>query len=351
MNTLLFLFIMLFVISTHSQNGSDNCKLQSKNESDTIFILFGARLIAISCMLILGVSDLTYSQQMESNKSMRIDSHIHLYDTDREGSSVFLDPEKHKKIYHPHLVQEFLSVASPAGVDYAVVVEASKRREDNFWLMGKVDESDNLLAFIANLDPRDSKFISDLKELSKSKKFRGIRIRPQTPIDISSKDFIEKMGELAKRSLVLELRENYGPVEAIEEISRTYPNMNIVIDHMAGGRIQNSKIVPKSWNERLRRLSAIPNLYVKISMLYTLAGKYPAPTDYSFYSPFIDRVIDAFGPTRVFFGSNWTLSEMHGSYANMIRICDQYLEENDEISPEQFYAENTIKAYGLVIDN
>jgi L-fuconolactonase len=284
-----------------------------------------------------------------NNGTMRIDSHIHLYDTDRQGSNVFLDPEKHKKIYYPHLVSEFLAVASPAGVDYAVVVEASKRREDNFWLMEKVDKSDNLLAFIANLDPRDATFISDLDKLSKSKKFRGIRIRPKTPIDISSKDFIEKIGALAKRNLVLELRETYGPIEAIEEISRTYPNMNIVMDHMAGGRIQNGEIVPQSWNERLRLLSEIPNVYVKISMLYTLSGKSPAPVDYTFYRTFIDRVIDAFGPTRVFFGSNWTLSEMHGSYTNMIGICNQYVEENDAISQEQFYAENTIEAYGLVI--
>ena len=158
------------------------------------------------------------------------------------------------------------------------------------------------------------------------------------------------MGELAKRNLVLELRENYGPMEAIEQISGTYPNMNIVMNHMAGGRIQNGEIVPESWNTRLKRLSALPNVYVKISMLYTLSGESPAPTDSEFYKTFIDRVVDRIGPTRVFFGSNWTLSEMYGSYANLVRICDQYLEEKEEISPKQFYTENAIKAYGLEIN-
>lgn len=291
-----------------------------------------------------------YSQQVKEDIPFRIDSHIHIYDTNREGSSVFLNPEKDQKIYYPHLVPEFLEVASPAGVNYAIVVEASKRREDNFWVMQKVDESENLLAFIANLDPRDTTFVSDLEELSKSKKFRGIRIRPKTEIDISSQDFIEKMGELAKRNLVLELRENYGPIEAIEKIALTYPNMNIIMNHMAGGRIQNGEIVPNSWNKRLKRLSALPNVYVKISMLYTLSGESPAPTEPEFYKAFIDRVVDAFGPTRVFFGSNWTISEMHGSYANLIKIYDWYLEEKSIIPPEQFYTKNAIKAYGLEIN-
>lgn len=300
--------------------------------------------------MILLFSHHLYSQQVKGGMPFRIDSHIHLYDTNRKGSSVFLNPEKHQKIYFPHLVPEFLEVASPAGVNHAVVVEASKRREDNFWVMQKVNESNNLLAFIANLDPRDTTFVSDLDELSKSKKFRGIRIRPKTEIDISSQDFIEKIGELAKRNLVLELRENYKPIKAIEKIALTYPSMNIIMNHMAGGSIQNGEIVPKSWNARLKRLSALPNVYVKISMLYTLSGESPAPMDYNFYKPFIDQVIDVIDPTRVFFGSNWTLSEMYGSYSNLIRICDQYLEEKKVISPQQFYTENAIKAYGLEIN-
>lgn len=308
------------------------------------------KTISILFFAILIFSDPIYSQQVARDRPIRVDSHIHIYDTDREGSSIFLSPEKHRKIYYPHLVPEFLKVASPTGVDYAVVVEASKRREDNFWVMQKVDESDNLLAFIANLDPRDTTFISDLDELSKSKKFRGIRIRPKTEIDISSQDFIEKMGELAKRNLVLELRENYGPIEAIEKIARTYPNMNIIMNHMAGGRIQHGEIVPESWNARLKHLSALPNVYVKISMLYALSGESSAPTDPVFYKAFIDRAIDAMGPTRVFFGSNWTLSEMYGSYSNLIRICDHYLEKNYEISSEQFYTWNSMKAYGLEIE-
>jgi predicted TIM-barrel fold metal-dependent hydrolase len=307
------------------------------------------KIIFNLCLTFFIFSYPLYAQKIKGDRSFRIDTHIHIYDTNREGSSVFLNPNKHQKIYYPHLAPEFLAVASPAGVNYAIVVEASKRREDNFWVMQKVEESNNLLAFIANLDPRDSTFISDLDELSKSKKFRGIRIRPKTKIDISSQDFINKMGELAKRKLVLELRENYGPIEAIEKIACTYPNMNIIMNHMAGGRIQNGKIVPQDWDTRLEGLSAIPNVYVKISMLYTLSGESPAPTYPEFYRSFIDRVVDDFGPTRVLYGSNWTLSDMHGSYTDLVSIYDGYLEQKEILSPEQFYLKNAIKAYGLEI--
>jgi hypothetical protein len=41
---------------------------------------------------------------------------------------------------------------------------------------------------------------------------------------------------------------------------------------------------------------------------------------------------------------------MYGSYANLIRICDWYLEEKKVISPQQFYTDNAVKAYGLEIN-
>jgi L-fuconolactonase len=258
------------------------------------------------------------AQHKKTNNLPRIDTHIHLYDTNRKGSSTFLDPVKHQKIYYPHLAEEFCETASPAGISYAVVIEASQRREDNIWAMSLVDDSEFLLAFIANLDPRDSTFIPDLDILSKSEKFRGIRIRPKTNIDISSQAFIAKMGELARRNLVLELGSGQNPIEAIEHIAQAYPNLKIIINHMAGGRIKNNEIIPQSWDVRLQRLSALPNVYCKISALYTLSGKSPAPIDASYYKLFIDKVVAAFGSDKVLFGSNWTLSDMLGSYTDMI---------------------------------
>lgn len=305
-------------------------------------VLFAFILILASC------SNL-YAQQSRAKKPFRIDSHIHLYDTNREGSSTFLNPVKHEKIYFPHLVPEFLKVAVPSGVNYAVVVEASKRREDNVWAMKVVNESVNMLAFIANLDPRDPNFLTDLKNLSGNKKFRGIRIRPVNKIDLSDQTVIDRLGEVAKRKLALELGPNEEPIEAIETIAWKYPGMNIIIDHMAGGQIREGKIEPDAWNVRLDRLAALPNVYCKVSALFDLSGQSPAPLDAGYYRVYIDQVVNAFGPNRVLFGSNWTLSEMYGSYTDLVRMNDQYLTGKEGISPAQFYSTNAIKAYGLIL--
>lgn len=277
----------------------------------------------------------------------RIDCHIHLYDTRRAGSSTFLDSVKDRKIYYPHLAKQFVETAGGAGVGYAVVIEASQRREDNIWLMNLVDPSNVLLAFIGNLDPRDPWYLHDLDLLSKSKKFRGIRIRPVTPINLADPKIIERFSELEKRHLVLELGVNGLDPEIVVTIARRYPKMNIIINHLAGAKIFDDQLMLENWKARLAVLASEPNVYCKVSAIFDLSGKNPAPLNPDFYKALIDPVVDAFGSKRVLFGSNWTLSDLFGTYNDMVRVLDDYCDRRHDLSKAQFYFENAKKAYRL----
>ncbi|HWS00603.1 MAG TPA: hypothetical protein VN249_08295, partial [Prolixibacteraceae bacterium] len=66
-----------------------------------------------------------------------------------------------------------------------------------------------------------------------------------------------------------------------------------------------------------------------------------------FYDVMIDPVVDAFGPERVMFGSNWTLSELFGSYQDMVKMVDDYCKRRKNIIPELFFFENAKGAYGI----
>jgi len=287
------------------------------------------------------------STEVRDSMQRRIDTHIHLYDTRREGSSAFLDPVINEKICFPHFAEQFMDTAGPEGVEFAIVVEASERREDNYWLLAHVDTSDALLAFIGNLDPRDPMYANDLDSLSISKKFRGIRIRPSTPIDLSNPGIIESFVELSRRNLVLELGGNGVDPEVVATIARRFPNINIIMNHLAGGSLVGNQIQPPDWKARLSVFASEPNVYCKVSALYEGSGKSPAPVNSDYYDALIDPVLDAFGPDRVLFGSNWPLSDMLGSYEDMIRLLDDYCDKHANLSPQKLYYENANRAYGI----
>lgn len=279
----------------------------------------------------------------------RIDTHIHLYDTRREPV-VFPSP-KHKQIYFPHMEPEFKRTANPAGVQFAVVVEASPLRKDNFWLMAHIDTSASLLGFIANLDPRDPMFAHDVDSLAGYDKFSGVRIRPEKSIDISDPEIYNRFIELEKRKLVLELEFNHIDVEweTVIDLARKFPKMNIVIDHVAAVKFTDGKVQMEDFEEELKLLASAPNVYCKISALFGKSGITPAPTDEAFYRPLIDPVVDAFGTERVMFGSNWTLSALRGTYTDMIEMYDAYLKYRTDLPPQNLYFNNAVKAYGLSI--
>jgi len=210
-----------------------------------------------------------------------------------------------------------------------------------------VDTSNALVAFIANLDPRDPFYIVDLDSLCTFEKFRGIRIRPATPINIAEPDIMASFSHLADKNLVLELGGNGVDPKTISAIARRFPNMNIIMNHLAGIRMQGDQVAPGDYVARLTEFAREPNVYCKISALYTQISQDPAPTNPDVYKPLIDPVIDAFGPERVIFGSNWTLSDMRGSYGDMIAMLDQYLDGREDLTPEMFYYENINRAYSI----
>jgi L-fuconolactonase len=153
--------------------------------------------------------------------------------------------------------------------------------------------------------------------------------------------------ELARLNLVLELGGNGVDPEVVATIARRFPNMNIIMNHLAGGSLVDNQIQPDDWKVRLAVFASEPNVYCKVSALYEGSGQDPAPINSDFYDALIDPVVDSFGPARVLFRSNWPLSDMLGSYQNMIRMLDDYFDRRVNLSPEKFYYENANKAYGI----
>lgn len=276
-----------------------------------------------------------------------LDTHLHLYDTEREGSFDFLDDHASSGsdiLRYPHLADTFLDTAGPAGVSYGYVVEASLRRKDNFWLSLITDTSDCLLGFSANLDPRATTYRSDLDSLMHNPKFRGIRPRVGG-LNLGDVSVQKQFVELARRNLILEL---WGNSANIATIAHMYPNMNIIVNHFGGGSAPDGNVAPSNYSAIMAVLAAEPNVYLKISALYTLSGKQPAPTDMEYYKPLIDAAVDAFGPERVLYGSNWSLSDLRGPYAGVVELLQAYCDQRENLSREQLLYDNAMKAYGLM---
>jgi L-fuconolactonase len=119
-----------------------------------------------------------------------------------------------------------------------------------------------------------------------------------------------------------------GPVpellRAIARIAQRHENLKISIDHMAAGPYDQVDDAAFAHLPDLLALADLPNLAVKASALPEHSSE---PYPHRNIHPYIRRTIDAFGPERVFWGTD--LPRLHVPYRNAVTMFTEELGLSD----------------------
>lgn len=278
-----------------------------------------------------------------------IDTHIHLYDP-RRPDGIPWPPKDDKILYKPHLPEDYKRVAIPAGVTGVIIAEASDRLEDNRWVLDLVKEDPFFVALVGNINPYRKDFSKHLQELRKDHRFVGIRARLKNKlIDYSDPQVVANFRRLAEAKLTLDILMNGEGVKTIKEIdqlAKTIPNLNIVVNHVLGYNIDGKRPNQK-WIAAVKNLAKNDNVYVKVSGLYQRCSVQPATKDVNYYRSLLDILWDAFGSERLIYGSNWPCTKKSGDYASFVRLVHSYFAEKGQEACERYFWQNAATAYRL----
>ncbi len=124
---------------------------------------------------------------------------------------------------------------------------------------------------------------------------------------------------------------------------RSQPGCRFVVDHIAKPNIAEHEIEP--WASRMRQLADLPNVWVKVSGMIEEADWKTWRSDD--LRPYVDRVLDWFGPSRLIFGSNWPVCLVAASYAQVHDALSEALGGISEDERSLIYGGNAISAYRL----
>jgi L-fuconolactonase len=278
-----------------------------------------------------------------------IDTHTHFYDPARERGVPW--PAKTDSLLHRTVLpKHYRALQVPQKVDGTVVVEASPLVEDNQWILDLAKDDPFIVGLVGNLPVGTPEFRGHLKRFAQNPLFRGIRVR-----GVSLKDgldravFVDDLKALADAGLALDVPSQADAVAQTARLARAVPGLRIVVNHVAGARIEGRAPAPE-WLQLIRDCAAQPKVFMKVSGLVegTRRTNGDAPADAAFYRATLDALWSAFGAERLIYGSNWPVSERFAPLDRVEQIALDYFRAKGQAALDRVFGQNAQTAYRWV---
>lgn len=278
--------------------------------------------------------------------SIVVDTHTHFYDPTREGGVPW--PPKNSQLYRTVLPEDWLAVAKPNGVTHTIIVEASSWVEDNQWILDQAQKHTFILGVIGNLKPDEPEFAKHLERFAKNPLFKGIRVSaPMLLAKGGSAEFLKGIRLLAEKELVLEVNGNYTMLPPIEALASQFPSLTIVADHVGGAG--DAQLLKPEWHAGMESLRKHKKVFCKVSGIpgQSKAEWGKAPKELEYYLPIFHKVWEVFGEDRLFYGSDWPVSDKGVDYRTMFEMVVEYFagKKDSERVLRKLFQENSQKAY------
>jgi L-fuconolactonase len=273
-----------------------------------------------------------------------IDAHHHLWRYIPPGQPWMSDGME--VLRRDFLVEDLRAAATGVGITGTIVVEAERSLEETLWL-SEIAANDDLIRGVVGWAPlTHPEIASELEHLAHLPKLRGIRHPIHDEADdqfVLREDFNRGIAALKQFDLSYDILifEKHLP-QTIQFVDR-HPDQVFILDHIAKPGIRDRVLSP--WKDNLRELARRQNVYCKLSGMVTEADW--STWTYESLSRYIDVAMEAFGPRRLMFGSDWpvvTLASSYGRWWETVRIALGQLSPSEQ---EWILSKTAIESYGL----
>lgn len=255
---------------------------------------------------------------------MTIDAHHHFWRyTPAEYGWI---DDAMRAIRRDFLPEHLAAELAAARVDGAISVQARQSLAETEWLLELAARHDFLRGVVGWVELVSPSVGAQLERFAAQPKFCAVRHVVQGEPDdrfLLRDDFNRGIRELRRFNLVYDLLiyARHLPV-ALEFVDR-HPEQVFVLDHLAKPRIRDGEIEP--WRAQLRELARRPHVYCKVSGMVTEA-EYATWTEAQL-RPYFEAALEAFGPRRLMFGSDWPVCLVACGYVRWREIVTRWVAE------------------------
>jgi L-fuconolactonase len=277
-----------------------------------------------------------------------LDAHVHVWDRSRHAQT-WIDPVAMAPIDRDFDLQALRIDVGPAPEPRVVLVQTVAAEAETRDLL-RTALTDSLVAGVVGwvdlTGPAVPDRLAALLALDGGRMLVGVRHLLQDEADPAWLDRPEvRRGAqaVADAGLALDLVIRSHQLAAVVRFAQALPGLRLVLDHLGKPAIAVGEWEP--WNTDLGALARRPDAAVKLSGLVTEApwGTWTAEQ----LAPYARAALDAFGPRRVMFGSDWPVSRLATTYPRWLDTARLLTADLDPAEQNEVFSGTATSVYRL----
>lgn len=275
---------------------------------------------------------------------MKIDSHQHFWRYHPQRHPwISEDMQVLRKDYLPEDLEPLLRAR---GFDGCVAVQAEMSEAETGFLLQCAATHPFIKGVVGWVNLTNAGVGERLHYFGSNPLLKGIRhiVQDEPDLDFMLRpDFQAGIGCLAAYGLCYDILVYPRQLPAAIALARRFPEQRFVIDHLAKPPVTG--LIDPGWKRDIQALGSLPNVFCKLSGMVTETPKFQWHEG-DFY-PYMDVVMQAFGPDRLMFGSDWPVCLLAAGYNEVEDIVAGYLRSFAPAERQAVMGLNATRFYGL----
>ena len=272
-----------------------------------------------------------------------IDAHQHFWNYDPAAHAWI--SEEMSVIRKNFLPDDLKILLHENDVDGCVAVQADQSETETDFLIKLAAENNFIRGVVGWIDLCAHNVTDRLAYYQQYNVVKGFRhiLQGEDPAFMLRPEFLRGIAVLKDFGYTYDVLIFPQHLNASLELVKQFPEQLFVIDHIAKPDIKNSLI--ENWENGIRALAAMPNVYCKISGMVTEANWQTWTKEDLF--PYLAVVTDAFGTNRLLYGSDWPVCLVAAGYHEMMEPVKDFFTHFSADEQEAVFGKNAIEFYHL----
>jgi len=275
---------------------------------------------------------------------MRIDAHQHFWNYSSAAYS-WID-EGMARIRKDFLPQDLEPILIDNQIDGCVAVQAQQNDGETEFLLGLARHHPFIKGVVGWIDMQADDLEAKLSRFKDFPLLKGFRHSLQDEADpafILQPRFQKGLRLLNKYGFTYDLLIKPPQFQATIKALDSYNEIPMVLDHMAKPLIKSGEI--DQWRKDIFALAKHESVMCKLSGMVTEADW--QNWKYEDLDPYMETVLEAFGPNRLLFGSDWPVCLVAGEYEEVLGVVQRFIQKLSQDEQNRIMGLNAANFYQL----